>query len=142
MADNLHRYIPHARDLGMQVVDLEHGRARLSLAYREELLGDPLRGLIHTGVLTSMIDMACGFAVIASMEKPAALATLDLRMDYLRPAVRDKTIYAHAECYRTTRHIVFVRAHAWQDSEEQLVVTSTSAFMKQASRRSPAQHES
>lgn len=139
MADNLHKYIPHARDLGMQVLDLGHGMARLALGFREELLGDPRRGLIHTGVLTSMIDMACGFAVIAGMEKPVALATLDLRMDYLRPAVRDKTLYAHAECYRTTRHIVFVRAHAWQDSEERLIATSTSAFMQQSRRPSPEQ---
>jgi uncharacterized protein (TIGR00369 family) len=134
MADNFHKYIPHAHDLGMRVVDLADGMARLALDFREELLGDPRRGLIHTGVITTMIDMACGFAVIAGLEKPITIATLDLRVDYLRPALRDKTLYTFAECYRTTRHIAFVRATAWQDSEQRLVATSTSAFMLQARR--------
>jgi uncharacterized protein (TIGR00369 family) len=129
MADNFHKYIPHALDIGMRVVDIGQGMARLALDYRDELLGDPTRGLIHTGVITSMIDSACGFAVIADINKPISIATLDLRMDYLRPAVRDKTLFVHAECYRTTRHIAFVRAWAWQDSEDRLVANSTSAFM-------------
>jgi uncharacterized protein (TIGR00369 family) len=134
MAEKFHDYIPHARDLGMRVVDIGAGTTRLALDYRDELLGDPQRGLIHTGVVTTMIDSACGFAVIAAMEKPVTVATLDLRMDYLRPAVRDRTLYVHAECYRKTRHIAFVRAQAWQESEQRLVATSTSAFMLQERR--------
>lgn len=134
MTENFHRLIPHARELGIWVIEVGRGSARLALNYRDELLGDPERGLIHTGVITTMIDSACGFAVIANTGKPISIATLDLRMDYLRPALRDKTIYVQAECYRTTRHIAFVRASAWQDSEQRLVATSTSAFMLQARR--------
>ncbi len=134
MTENFQGLIPHARVLGIRVLEVGRGTARLALDYREELLGDPERGLIHTGVITTLIDSACGFAVIANTGKPITIATLDLRMDYLRPALRDKTIYAQAECYRTTRHIAFVRATAWQDSEQRLVATSTSAFMLQSRR--------
>lgn len=134
MAEHFHRHVPHSRDLGMQVVELAPGMAQLALPYRDELLGDPQRGLIHTGVVTTLIDSACGFAVIAALEQPVTIATLDLRMDYLRPAVRDKTLFGLAECYRLTRHIAFVRATAWQDSQEKPVATSTSAFMLHARR--------
>ncbi len=140
MAENFHAFIPHARDLDMRVVDIGHGTTHLALDYRDVLLGDPERGLIHTGVVTTMIDSACGFAVIAAMDKPVSVATLDLRMDYLRPAVRDRTLHVLAECYRKTRHIAFVRARAWQESEQRLVATSTSAFMLQE-RRSRATHK-
>ncbi len=136
MADNLHNYIPHAQDIGMRVIDIAKGMALMALDYRDELLGDPERGLVHTGVITSIIDTACGFAVITDVNKPISIATLDLRTDYLRPALRDKTIFVQAECYRTTRHIAFVRAKAWQDSEERLVATSSSVFMLK-SRRKP-----
>lgn len=129
MADHFQKYIPHAKDIGMRVIDISQGMARLALDFRDELLGDPSRGLIHTGVVTTLVDSACGFAVIADINKPIAIATLDLRMDYLRPAVRDKTIYVQAECYRTTRHIAFVRARVWQDSEQRLIATCSSAFM-------------
>jgi uncharacterized protein (TIGR00369 family) len=138
MIDNFHQFIPHAGDMGMRVADLGRGNVRLALDFREELLGDPERGLIHTGVITSMIDTACGFAVITMGDRPVTVATLDLRTDYLRPAVRDKTLHVRAECYRSTRHIAFVRACAWQESEERLVATSTSAFMLKPRRAKPA----
>jgi uncharacterized protein (TIGR00369 family) len=134
IADNFRRHVPHADDLGIRILEVGLGLARLALDFREELLGDAERGLIHTGVITSMIDSACGIAVIASAANPATVATLDLRMDYLRPALRDKAIFVQAECYRLTRHIAFVRAQAWQDSEDRLVATSTSAFMMQPRR--------
>lgn len=140
LIENFHKFIPHSSDLGMRIVDLRRAMAWLALDYRDELLGDPQRGLIHTGVITSMIDSACGCAVIAAQEQPVTVATLDLRMDYLRPALRDKTLHARAECYRTTRHIAFVRAWAWQDSEDRCIATSTSAFMLQT-RRSKASSE-
>jgi uncharacterized protein (TIGR00369 family) len=129
MADNFQKYIPHAQDIGMRVIDISQGIAKLALDFRDELLGDPTRGLIHTGVITTLVDSACGFAVIANINKPIAIATLDLRMDYLRPAIRDKIIYVQAECYRTTRHIAFVRAKVWQDSEQRLIASCSSAFM-------------
>lgn len=126
----------------MRVVELERGIARLALDFKEEMLGDPRLGLIHTGVITTLIDTTCGFAVMSSLDQPSAIATLDLRMDYLRPAVRDRILYAQAECYRKTKHIIFIRAHAWQESEETLVATSSSAFMCQSRRAAPVQAES
>jgi uncharacterized protein (TIGR00369 family) len=138
IADNFRRHVPHASDLGIRIEEVGRSIARVALDFREELLGDPERGLIHTGVITSMIDSACGIAVIAALEQPVTVATLDLRMDYLRPALRDRTTHVLAECYRLTRHIAFVRAQAWQDSQDRLVATSTSAFMVQPRRPRPA----
>lgn len=135
IADNFRRHVPHAEDLGIRILEVDRGLARLALDFREELLGDAERGLIHTGVITSMIDSACGIAVIAAADGPVTVATLDLRMDYLRPALRDHALHARAECYRLTRHIAFVRAQAWQESETRLVATSTSVFMLQLRRK-------
>ena len=140
LVENFHQAIPHARDMNMRVLELRHAPACAVMAmdYRDEFLGDPQRGLIHTGVITTLIDGACGFAVLAGLEKMVSIATLDLRMDYLRPAMRGKALYARAECYRMTRHIAFVRASAWQDSEDLCVATSTSAFMLSSRRPKPA----
>lgn len=124
--------IPHIGDIGMQVTALSELGARVELPYRPDWLGDTQRGVIHTGIITTLVDSACGLAVVAAQKYPAPVATLDLRMDYLRAAVPDKTLHCHAECYRLTRSIAFVRAHVWQDLESEPVAVSQSTFMLSA----------
>jgi uncharacterized protein (TIGR00369 family) len=102
----------------------------MTLPYRNDWLGDTERGVIHTGVITTLIDSCCGMALLARLKSLEAIATLDLRVDYLRPALRDKPVHCRAECYRVTQSVAFLRAAAWQDSESEPVAVSTGAFMR------------
>ncbi len=121
--------IPHGRDIGLRITALSEKGAWAELHYRPDWLGDTQRGLIHTGVITTVVDSVCGLAVLVALAKPQTIATLDLRMDYLRATLPDKTLFCHAVCYRLTRSIAFVRASAWQDDEAQPVAVSQSTFM-------------
>lgn len=138
--DSLRRYfsesIRHSRVCGMQIDAVESGRAQASLPYRDQWLGDPERGLVHTGVVSSLIDSVCGLAALSAMTPAERVATLDLRIDYLRPALPKQTLHARAECYRLTRTIAFVRAMAWQNSETEPCAASQASFMRIALRRS------
>lgn len=127
--------IPHVLDLGVEVVEIKASSATLGLPYRDDFLGDPLRRLIHTGVISSLIDSVSGLSVLAALPQPVTIATLDLRVDYLRPAMADQTLYARAECFRLTKHIAFVKAVAYQESVDNPVATSASTFMLQLRRR-------
>ena len=63
-----------------------------------------------------------------------AIATLDLRIDYQKPATPGLDIKAHSICYRVTRSIAFVRSTAYQESEDDPVATATACFMIGANR--------
>jgi acyl-coenzyme A thioesterase PaaI-like protein len=56
-------------------------------------------------------------------------ATLDLRIDYLRPAAALKDLLAEAECYRVTRHVAFVRGVCHQGDAERPVANLTATFI-------------
>lgn len=127
---NFTQAIPHSRECGMVIDRLDAGGADAHLPYRPEWLGDTGRGLIHTGIIISLVDTVSGLAALAAIGRFEPVPTLDLRMDYLRPAVPDKTLYARAECYRLTRSICFVRASAWQDDAAEPVAVSQSTFMR------------
>ncbi len=121
--------LPHCRALGLEVVDYAPGRAALRCAYRPELVGDPLTGVVHGGVVTTLLDTVSGLACFLGLEEPQAIATLDLRIDYLRPAVVERPLVASAEVYRLTRSVAFTRGHAFQDDADTPVATCVATFM-------------
>jgi uncharacterized protein (TIGR00369 family) len=90
--------------------------------------------VLHGGVVTAMLDESCGMAVQLALDGTRAIATLDLRIDYQKPATPGLDIKAHSVCYRTTRSIAFVRSTAYQDSEDDPVATATACFMIGANR--------
>jgi uncharacterized protein (TIGR00369 family) len=122
-------FVPHAAALGMTLVSAEKGRGVMSTPWREELVGDPETGVIAGGVVTALIDHTCGLAVNSAAETPMPIATLDLRIDYLRPAAPRTGITAEATCYRLTRSIGFVRAQAWDVDPADPVATAQATFM-------------
>src|SRR5258706_8627726 len=71
-----------------------------------------------------MLDESCGMAVQLALDGTRAIATLDLRIDYQKPATPGLDIKAHSVCYRVTRSIAFVRSTAYQESEDDPVATA------------------
>ena len=121
--------LPHNAKLGIRMVEIASGRCTTYIEFRPELVGDPRRGVLHGGVVTTLIDATAGAAVYASLAPEMSLATLDMRIDYLKPAEPDKRLYATAELYRLTRRIAFVRASAYQDDPQNQVAHCAASFM-------------
>jgi uncharacterized protein (TIGR00369 family) len=78
--------IPFNRHLGIRVKELRPGHAALELPFRDEFIGDPVRRVLHGGVLSTLIDTCGGAAVWTQVELEDRVSTVDLRVDYLRPA--------------------------------------------------------
>src|SRR6186713_2025411 len=119
---------------GLQLDRAAPGEAWSSLPYRPVFVGDTGTGVLHGGVVTAMLDESCGMAVQLALDGARAIATLDLRIDYLKPATPGLDIKAHSVCYRVTRSIAFVRSTAYQESEDEPVATATACFMIGANR--------
>jgi uncharacterized protein (TIGR00369 family) len=119
---------------GLQLDRFAPREAWSSLPYRPVFVGDTETGVLHGGVVTAMLDESCGMAVQLALDGTSAIATLDLRIDYQKPATPGLDIKAHSVCYRTTRSIAFVRSTAYQDSEDDPVATATACFMIGANR--------
>jgi uncharacterized protein (TIGR00369 family) len=97
--------IPFNRVLGVRVVAIEPGRAQLEIAFREELIGDPMRRAVHGGVISALADTAGGCAVWSALEEPRArVSTIDMRIDYLRPG-RPEALLAEATVVRIGRRV-------------------------------------
>src|SRR5256885_354267 len=119
---------------GLRLARAAPGEAWSSLPYRPVFVGDTETGVLHGGVVTAMLDESCGMAVQLALDGTRSIATLDLRIDYQKPATPGLDIKAHSFCYRVTRSIAFVRSAAYQESEDDPVATSTACFILGAHR--------
>jgi uncharacterized protein (TIGR00369 family) len=84
----------------------------LALPWREELVGDTTSGIIASGPIITMMDMATSLSIWLKSGKFRPQATLDLRVDYLRPAEPGKAVVGRGECYKLTHSIAFIRGEA------------------------------
>jgi uncharacterized protein (TIGR00369 family) len=122
-------HIPHCRRLGMEVVEIAPRRAVVRLPYQEELVGDPARRVVFGGVITTLLDHAGGLAVFCTLPELKAIATLDLRIDYLRAAEPGCALVGEAHCYKLTTHVAFVRASAWERTPDDPFASALGTFM-------------
>jgi uncharacterized protein (TIGR00369 family) len=121
--------IPHSGAMGMRLISADDGVAVLKLPYSEALIGDVTTGILGGGAITALLDTCCGTAVFASKQGVRSTATLDLRIDYMRPATPGEAVIARATCYRITRSVAFVRALAYHDDPDRPVATAAAAFI-------------
>ena len=120
--------IPHSKALGMSLTEIGDGMAEISMPYDTRFVGDPVSGVIHGGAVSALMDTCGGAAVMSHPKSPAATATIDLRIDYMRSATPGQTIRARATCYHITPNVAFVRATALDDDEDNPVATATGSF--------------
>ena len=133
IAQTMNDGTPQARALGFSTLEIGNGVAILKVPYRPEIVGDPETGVIAGGVVTTLLDHASGQAVHAAMTSWTSIATLDLRIDYMRPAQPGRDVLARAHCYKLTRSVAFVRAVAYEDDPDDPIAAAQAAFMLDSS---------
>ena len=118
-----------ARELGLNATDAGEGYLVMELPYSDKIIGNPDTGVIHGGAITTLMDTASGSVMICGLDEFELCPTLDLRVDYMRPAEPRKPVYARAETYKITRNIIFTRCEAYQEGGE-TIANCVGTFMR------------
>jgi uncharacterized protein (TIGR00369 family) len=121
--------LPHSQSLGMGIDFIRDGEVGMSMPYDSRLIGDPQTKVIHGGAVFALLDTCCGSAAMSHPDQEGPTATIDLRVDYMRPATPGQRIKAIATCYNLTKNVAFVRAVALDDNEKKPVAMAAGAFV-------------
>ena len=123
------RKVGHGRALALEYRRSAENWIELALPWREELVGIADKGYLATGAIVSLLDTCGGASVWMALAHFQPIATIDLRLDYLRPAMKGETVIAHCECYKLTRQVAFVRGMAHGGDEARPIAQATGTFM-------------
>ena len=123
------RAIPHQRAIGFELVELGSDFAVGRVPYRDSLVGNPTSGVVHGGIVTTLLDTVGGMAALARQGAFVVMATLDLRIDYLRPSTPREDLVARVECYKLTRNVAFTRGFAFNEAPEDPLASMTATYM-------------
>lgn len=95
---------PFQKFLGLHLLEFDSGSASIALKakWRTDFEREPGSDQWHGGTLAAIIDIAGDFAIIARLGR--GVPTVDLRIDYLRPAVRTDLV-AEARAVRIGRTV-------------------------------------
>jgi uncharacterized protein (TIGR00369 family) len=121
--------VGHGGALGILYIGHGPDWVELGLDYKKSLIGVIETGVIASGPIISLMDMATSMAIWVKLGRFRPQATLDLRVDYLRPAQPGRRIHGRGECYGVTKNIAFVRGLAHDGDREDPVAHVTGTFM-------------
>jgi uncharacterized protein (TIGR00369 family) len=121
--------VGHGGALGILFVGHGEDWVELGLDYAEKLVGVVESGVIASGPIISLMDMATSMAIWVKLGRFRHQATLDMRVDYLRPAVPGRRIVGRGECYGVTKSVGFVRGTAHDGDPGDPVAHVTGTFM-------------
>ncbi|TXH92810.1 MAG: thioesterase family protein [Pseudomonas sp.] len=132
--------IPFNQVLGIRIDELSGDRVLMSLPMKPELIGNFVHGILHGGVISSLLDVAGGaMALIGAfdkhqhlsqqerMQRLSKLGTIDLRVDYLRPG-RGNLFTATAVLLRSGNKVAVVRTELHSD-DGTLVAVGTGTYL-------------
>jgi len=129
--------IPFNRVLGLRIDSLDLKAPRLRFDMRPELVGNPVRQILHGGVISATLDVVGGLAIaLASItrkaeETPARhfpdIGTIDLRIDYLRPG-RGHYFVATGRVVRLGGRVAVAHTELVNDTDEQ-IATGSAAYI-------------
>ena len=132
--------IPFNKVLGLKVHSLDMERPKIRFAMHDALVGNYIRGSLHGGVISAVIDVTGGLSAFMGLQKKLAgeplaiklekfrkLGTIDLRIDYLRPGV-GKMFEATGYVLRTGHKVAVTRIEL-KNETEQLIAVGTGAYV-------------
>jgi len=133
--------VPFIKVLGLKVEWISYERVQVSFQMRDELMGNYKRGMLHGGVISSVIDAVGGLAALMGaqekmrgktlatrLEKLERGSTIDLRVDFLRPGI-GKWFVATAYVLKAGNKIMVTRIELNNDQNDLIAIGICSVFV-------------
>ncbi len=114
--------------LGAVLGRVEPGEVEIEMPYRDDLTQQ--HGFVHGGIVTSILDSACGYAAFTLSSADTAILTVEYKVNFVAPA-KGEQLLARGEVVRPGATVTVCKGNvlAYDDGEEKLVATMLMTMM-------------
>jgi uncharacterized protein (TIGR00369 family) len=116
-------------ELGAMIESLDQNGIRVRIPFQPVMVGDTRWNVVHSGLLMILLDSLCGMSIIQKMAAPTPIATLDLRVDYLRAVPAGEDMYVTANCYKVGRNVAFTKGAIYTNDPQDPAAIANGSFM-------------
>jgi uncharacterized protein (TIGR00369 family) len=115
--------------IGAELTSVARGTVEIKLPFDLKLTQQD--GFVHAGVVTSVLDSACGYAALSVAPEEVEVLTVEFKVNLLTPAVGEFFI-ARALVKRAGKTLTICTADAFavRNGEEQLIATMLGTIMR------------
>ncbi len=113
--------------LGIEAEEYEVGRVLLRLPVKDFMVNP--YGVLHGGVMTTLVDTAMGFAAFTTIRLPERVAAGELNINFLRPGKGSKVLYGEGKVYKRGKRLIFCEGIVWDDVSEEPIIRATSIMV-------------
>jgi uncharacterized protein (TIGR00369 family) len=117
----LYDKIPFYSTLGFELQEINNGVAIFEIEIKEELTQ---YGMIHGGVLASLIDSTCACAAFSLILPDGYATTIDLQVAFLKPVSKGR-LKAKAKCVKAGKNIFFCKGKIWNENGDLICIGSS-----------------
>jgi uncharacterized protein (TIGR00369 family) len=108
--------------IGASITNMEDGAVTIELPCRQDLTQQ--HGFIHAGIVTMIVDTACGYAALSLMPVSAAVLTVEYKVNFISPAIGEKLV-ARGRVLKPGKTLMacYGEVHAKFGGEEKIVAS-------------------
>lgn len=117
-----------ARWMGLDIVSAGNGQIEIMAPWREEYISNPDARYVHGGILATLIDTACSYAIATKLGEPAQ--TVDMRIDYLRPGLPGP-LRTRAGIIKLGKTIATIDAHVIDEKRARIACGRAAFYIRQ-----------
>jgi uncharacterized protein (TIGR00369 family) len=116
------------RTIGAELSRVSRGIVEIEMPFSPALTQQ--HGFVHAGILSTVLDSACGFAAFSMMPPDAAVLTIEFKINLLAPGRGERFLF-RGEVTKPGRTIIVAdgRAYAYQEEGTKLIASMTGTLM-------------
>jgi uncharacterized protein (TIGR00369 family) len=120
--------VPLHQYLGVKFLEVRNGYARLLIPFRPEWVGEPRGKRWHGGLIATALDSVGGAAAMTTLASfDDRVATIDMRVDYLRPS-GPQDLVAEGEIIRNGNSVIVARMWACHPGNPDILAEGRAVF--------------
>ncbi|WPO89438.1 PaaI family thioesterase [Chryseobacterium sp. HR92] len=114
------------KTIGAQLEEVQQGQVKITCRFSEDLTQH--NGFFHAGVLTTIVDSACGYAALTTMPENANVFTVEFKVNFMKPANTDQLV-AIGKVLQTGKTLTICEGYVYDQKEEKLIAKMTATMI-------------